>query len=220
YPLQALPGPPRPDEALVRRVVVPEANPWDPESPFLYDGVVELWQDGSRVDRRVIRTGLLSVSLGSTGLRVNGRPFTLRGGELPGRASSAATELVLQRQAGRNLLLTPVTPLTAGLWSVAEEYGVFVVGLLDEAEPRSLALAHSLSRHVSCFGCLARVPLADPPPGRLGLLADALPPRPPPGVSFLVVPAARAGEAAGTGLPLLVRGPAEVAPPVFGVIEE
>jgi hypothetical protein len=37
---------------VVVRVVIPEANWWEPETPFLYEGPVELWQDGKLCDRR------------------------------------------------------------------------------------------------------------------------------------------------------------------------
>jgi hypothetical protein len=40
------------------RVVIPEANWWEPETPFLYEGPVELWQDGQRCDRRDISHGI------------------------------------------------------------------------------------------------------------------------------------------------------------------
>ena len=31
-------------KSLTMRVVIPEASLWEPESPFLYQGPVELWQ--------------------------------------------------------------------------------------------------------------------------------------------------------------------------------
>src|SRR5436309_5037500 len=63
HPLRPLPGPQAPDGPLVRRFIVPEASPWEPESPFLYDGVVELWQDGQLSDQREWTTGLLTTTL-------------------------------------------------------------------------------------------------------------------------------------------------------------
>src|SRR4051812_29148320 len=55
---------------LAARVVIPEASLWEPESPFLYAGPVELWQDGVRCDRAEVLHGLRSVQLGARGLRV------------------------------------------------------------------------------------------------------------------------------------------------------
>src|SRR5947208_2533515 len=50
YPL--LPFPHKPAELpwLVARVVIPEPSFWEPECPFVYDGVVELWQGDERCD--------------------------------------------------------------------------------------------------------------------------------------------------------------------------
>jgi hypothetical protein len=215
YPLQAVPGPQANDGPFVRRVIVPEASPWDPESPFLYTLVVELWQDGRMVDRRVRTTGLLSTSLGPRGLSVNGHSLILRGGTL---GEGTATEVVRRRHEGRTLLLAPVTAMTAALWSIADEYGVFLLGLLDETDSRCLGLARSLTQYLSCFGWLIRRPLRDPPPGRLGLLTDK--PAASPGISFLVVDAACVEEGIALGLPLLVRGTTEAEPPIFGTVEE
>jgi hypothetical protein len=53
YPLRPLPRN-RPGE-LTARVVIPEPSRWERDCPFEYDGVVELWQDGERVDVRPIR---------------------------------------------------------------------------------------------------------------------------------------------------------------------
>src|SRR5438093_6580949 len=36
-------------QKLIGRVVMPEPGWWDPESPFLYTAVVELWDDGSKL---------------------------------------------------------------------------------------------------------------------------------------------------------------------------
>jgi len=220
YPLQAPPGPQPEDGPFVRRVVVPEASPWEPESPFQYAGVIELFQDGRGVDRRVIRTGLLSLSLGPRGLHVNGRPLTLRGKHFHGRVGpSTATELVRVRHTGMNLVVAPVTTWTVPFWQLGQEHGFFVIGVLDESDPSSLGLARSLTKHVSCFGWLAERPAAEPPPGRLGLLADTPPASVPPSVSFLCLPAGQADAAANLGLPVLLRGDAEPTPPVFGTVE-
>jgi hypothetical protein len=39
-------------EGLMARVVIPEPNRWEEQCPFVYDGVVELWQDGQCCDVR------------------------------------------------------------------------------------------------------------------------------------------------------------------------
>ena len=40
------------------RVVIPEACWWTPESPFLYHGPLELWEEGERLDRRELSHGI------------------------------------------------------------------------------------------------------------------------------------------------------------------
>lgn len=87
---------------LSARVLVPEASLWDPVSPFLYAGPLELWQDGQRLEQRWIQHGMRSLTIGSRGLRINGRPLRLRG-----RAVDSVTEehLLSLRTAGINLLV-------------------------------------------------------------------------------------------------------------------
>src|SRR5579864_8804454 len=66
YPLRELSreyestGTPR----LILRVVIPEASFWDPESPFLYRGPVELWEGGQRCDLVQVTHGLRTLGLG------------------------------------------------------------------------------------------------------------------------------------------------------------
>ena len=49
YPLRPEPGG---DAGLSLRAVVPEPNLWSPGSPFRYDGRVEVWAGGRRVEVR------------------------------------------------------------------------------------------------------------------------------------------------------------------------
>src|SRR5262245_11376218 len=43
YPLRPFHDMPDGLEGLARRVIIPEASFWDPISPFLYQGPLELW---------------------------------------------------------------------------------------------------------------------------------------------------------------------------------
>jgi hypothetical protein len=53
YPLRSLAGPQEASgNTIIRRVVIPEPNFWTAETPFLYEAVVELWEDGQRIDER------------------------------------------------------------------------------------------------------------------------------------------------------------------------
>jgi hypothetical protein len=218
YPLRPLPD--ADAEALACRVLIPEPSLWEPESPFLYRGPVELWQDGARADRTTVSHGLRSLSLGPRGLRVNGRPLTLRG-----RAAERLTddEALGQRRAGCNLLVAPAEDATAPLWDTADRLGFFVLGRLTDGDDEALRRLAELERHPCCLGWL--VPSGDlrarlPAGSRVGVEWDggvALPP----GVSFVV----GGGEAVAAGLPLLVRDGEEMyaqvskradAPPLLG----
>jgi Glycosyl hydrolases family 2 len=52
YPLLPFPHKPPDLPGLAARVVIPEPNYWEPECPFVYDCVIELWQDEERCDVR------------------------------------------------------------------------------------------------------------------------------------------------------------------------
>ena len=57
YPLRQLP---QPDEAfpLTRRAIIPDPSLWEPERPFIYRAIVELWQDGERCDTAEFDCGM------------------------------------------------------------------------------------------------------------------------------------------------------------------
>lgn len=170
YPLRPLPVPAADADALVARVVVPEASFWDPQSPFLYGGPVELWQDGQCCDTVAVRHGLRWLRWGPQGLRVNDQPFTLRGRRLSGPVTDA---VALQlRRAGYNLLVAPIAE--PSLWDTGDRLGFLVVGEIDALNPTMLGRVENLRRHPSCLGWLASNPslaLADAIPSeRIGLL--------------------------------------------------
>lgn len=201
-------------EAMACRVIVPEPSLWEPESPFLYRGPVELWQDGARQDRVTLSHGLRQIQLGPRGLRVNGRPLTLRGREV-GRLSD--DEALALRRAGCNLLVAPASEATASLWDTADRLGFLVLGRVADADEETLRRLADLDRHPSCLGWLAPGDLRDRLPAGwcVGVEGGAALP---PGVSFVV------GRGA-AGAPLLVTGGEETyaqvskrsdAPPLLG----
>jgi hypothetical protein len=216
YPLRPLP-PARGEEpaptagGITRRVVIPEASPWEPESPFLYEGTVELWQDGQRCDRVTVRHGLRTLTLGPRGLRINGRPLRLRGREvIPGSDEQA---LALRRD-GWNLLVAPVGAEAAPCWERADRLGFLVLGRVtgwDEHVERQLS---ALRGHASCLGWLLRWPgdpraanwfAANAGDERVGIELDSPPGEAlPPGIQFIVCPAGKQVEFSGCGLPLLL----------------
>ena len=58
YPLQPFPRHPEGLTPLSRRVAIPDPSLWEPDRPFLYRIVIELWQDGVRCDAAELDYGL------------------------------------------------------------------------------------------------------------------------------------------------------------------
>ena len=217
YPLTPLRCPEPTPGSLRLRAVIPEPSLWDPQSPFLYAGPVELWQDGRRCDRARVRHGLRQLSLGPRGLRVNGRPVTLQGVSCETLFPEQATAL---RAGGCNSLLVPLRHQTRDVWETADRCGFLVLGRLEEDEEATAQLLLELQRHPCHLGCLAgprwltdgrldRLAQALGTAGRpfLGLeVGDTLPRTLPPAVQFLAGCEEHLPDAAGPGLPLLLFG--------------
>jgi hypothetical protein len=135
---------------LIMRVVIPEASFWDPESPFLYQGQIELWQGGQRYDQARFTHGLRALGLGSDGLRCNGRRLALRGVALGVSSEAEARSL---HQTGVNTLLAPASTDPA-LWDLADRFGFLVLArITDEAELKAEAgRAETFRTHACCLG--------------------------------------------------------------------
>lgn len=125
YPLL----PPRPDQArtpetLSARIAIPEPSFWDPQSPFLYVGNLELWQGGTCHDRVKIVHGMREISLGPRGLRINGRVVSISGREVDQVNKEQARSLHDQ---GCNLFL--ISPHTASqeMLELADELGFLLL---------------------------------------------------------------------------------------------
>src|ERR1051325_1000379 len=126
YPLRELER----SDHVVLRVVIPEPSWWEPETPFLYTGPLELWQDGQLCQRVQISHGIRWLQLTSNGLRLNGRPFTLRGRIVdPSWSEADAMKL---RAAGMNAVLTALPEARTEGWSTADRAGFFVIGASNE----------------------------------------------------------------------------------------
>ncbi|MFO0926401.1 MAG: hypothetical protein U0736_05095 [Gemmataceae bacterium] len=179
--------------AITLRAVVPEASLWDPESPHLYLGPVELWQNGQRVDSREIRHGLRHVSVGPRGLRVNGRLWRLRGRRVDTVDDATALQL---RRAGYNLIIVPASDAARRAWEVADRVGLFVLG--EESAAPSGERWRELVGHPSCLGWLRPATVsADVPANVLdGVRAD---PEGAPRASFVACPLAAFRDPIGGG---------------------
>jgi hypothetical protein len=58
YPLRPFARHPEGVPSLTRHVIIPEPSLWEPERPFLYRVLVELWQDGQLCDQTAFDCGL------------------------------------------------------------------------------------------------------------------------------------------------------------------
>ena len=174
--------------------MIPEASFWEPQSPHLYAGPVELWQDGQRCEVVSVRHGLRHLALGPRGLRLNGHLLRLRGRRVTHLDDSSALAL---REAGYNLVVAPVTEELRAVWEVADRIGLFVLG---RAEGES-SLTEQLSGHPSCLGWIS---------GDEGVIVGQ------PGATFSV---RASGEANGDGPVLLDAPAAQGGEAVIGVIE-
>jgi hypothetical protein len=190
YPLRPLPpGVQAQGVGLTMRVVIPEASLWDPESPFLYEGPIELWQDGVRCERILMRHGLRSFGLTARGLLVNGKVRTLRGLEVD-RAPTEARARELRRD-GVNLLIADVAR-SEDVWDEANRLGFFVLGRVADGAEDTLRWAAVLTRHASFLGWLASAQAGFlsrlPAGGLVGIETDNQNTIPPEGAAFMLGP--------------------------------
>jgi hypothetical protein len=136
---------------LTIRAVIPEASLWEPQCPFLYQGPIELWQDGQRCDQVIVRHGLRSLQWKERGLYVNGRQLTLHGQRIASCSDEEATWL---HQKGYNLFIAPVTASSLAVWEQADRFGFLVLGQLGE-DAGETQLVEMLRSHASCLGWLS-----------------------------------------------------------------
>lgn len=129
------------------RAIIPEPSPWDPVSPFLYEGFVELWEDGSRCDQKRIRQGIRTVRFGPKGWRWNGLELAFRGQPCQELTEDEARRL---HEDGCNLLLVPVAENAQKTWEVADRFGLLLLGHIESAE--ALTLAEQLANATCVLG--------------------------------------------------------------------
>jgi hypothetical protein len=118
------------------RIIIPEASLWDPESPFIYEGPLELWEKGNCVDRLQIKHGLRVLRLGQRGLRLNGKLISICGVPRAELSPECAAQL---RRSDCNALLTPLSDEHAALWDEADERGFLMIGRIESAADLEIA---------------------------------------------------------------------------------
>lgn len=158
---------------LSMRAIIPEANLWDPISPFLYQCWLDLWQGRQCCDRVEVTYGLRVLNLGPRGLRLNGHLLALRG-VLVSECSEAEARAL--HQAGYNTLLVPAGA-DAVLWDLADRFGFLVlVRIADRAQLKAeVQRAEAFRKHVCCLGWVVAPEAVDQE--LAGIVAQTLPDR-------------------------------------------
>jgi hypothetical protein len=151
YPMRtwSLADQPRELPHLSLSVVIPEPSLWDPETPFVYEGPVELWENGQCVDRVTIRHGLRDLRMGHRGIRLNSRAFAVRGIVCHTCSETDAAQL---RQAGFNTLFVKDVTKNPDLLVSADRFGFFVLNRLSGPVEAYLPLNPALCGHPSTLG--------------------------------------------------------------------
>jgi hypothetical protein len=105
------------------RIIIPEPAWWDPQSPFLYRGPLEVWQDGVRRDSEQTRIGLRHTVRSGGTIVHNGRPVESK----PSRIAAAdEAELRRLKAAGINTVESPAA-IAEQVCEIADRIGLFVV---------------------------------------------------------------------------------------------
>lgn len=138
---------------LVLRVLIPEPSFWEPKTPLLYEGPLELWDAGACCERITLMHGIRAVQLGDKGLRVNGRPHRVRGVSV-----SHFNEHDARRWHDEevNCVLMPARTESMELLELCDRFGLFALGKVDEAHewPR---WPLACQRHPSFLGTVLSV---------------------------------------------------------------
>jgi hypothetical protein len=136
-------------------VAIPEPSWWDPLSPFLYAGPIELWEEGQKVEQIRVQTGLRHLQVRDHHLVLNGKPIPLRGVV---RTTCSEEEMARLRAAGVNLLVAPFDKSIEVTWAIADAIGMLVIGRLGDSDPDPKTI-HSLLRvphHPSALGVIIK----------------------------------------------------------------
>ncbi|ETI60137.1 glycosyl hydrolase family 2 [Sphingobium sp. C100] len=110
---------------------------WSPDSPNLYSLVQQVRVQGAVTDERRTRFGIRTISVDAVnGLRVNGKPVRLRGGNFhhdnymlgaAGFPDADARKVVLMKAAGYNALRSAHNPASQATLNAADELGMLVI---------------------------------------------------------------------------------------------
>ncbi|MCR6660553.1 MAG: glycoside hydrolase family 2 protein [Asticcacaulis sp.] len=125
---------------LTQKLTVPSPALWSTDAPNLYTLVQRVRIDGAVVDERRTRFGIRTISVDAVnGLRINGQPVLLRGGNIhhdnymlgaAGFPDADARKVALMKAAGYNAIRNAHNPASQATLDAADELGMLVI---DEA---------------------------------------------------------------------------------------
>jgi beta-galactosidase len=128
-------------------LAVAKPHLWSPDSPNLYTLVQEVRIDGATVDERRTRFGIRTISLdAANGLRINGKPVLLRGGNIhhdnymigaAGAPDADARKVALMKAAGYNAVRSAHNPASQATLDAADELGMLVINEAFDAWNKS-----------------------------------------------------------------------------------
>jgi beta-galactosidase len=128
------------EAALAQAIKVDAPRLWSPASPNLYALVQEVRMDGVLTDVRRTRFGIRTIAVDAEqGLRINGQPIKLRGGNIhhdnymlgaAGLPDADARKVALMKAAGYNAIRNAHNPASQATLDAADELGMLVI---DEA---------------------------------------------------------------------------------------
>jgi hypothetical protein len=127
---------------VLTEVIIPEPSWWEPKSPLLYEGPLELWQDGQLCERNKISHAIRWLQMTSKGLKLNGRPFLLRGKVV--EPTCSAMQMQQLHEAGFNTVFTTPDGACAELGSLGDRHGLFVSGEWNDAVQTSGGIVRGL----------------------------------------------------------------------------
>ncbi|MCW3849516.1 DUF4982 domain-containing protein [Sphingomonas sp. LB-2] len=120
---------------------------WSPDAPNLYTLVQEVRLGKAVVDTRRIRIGVRTITLDAQhGLRINGKPVKLRGGNIhhdnymlgaAGVPAADARKVALMKAAGYNAIRNAHNPASQATLDAADELGMLVIDEAFDAWNRS-----------------------------------------------------------------------------------
>jgi beta-galactosidase/beta-glucuronidase len=113
------------------RIIIPEPAWWDPQSPFLYRGLLTVCRDGVELEHEQVQIGLRHTIRADRGLVHNGRRI-----ELTSQRILAADEadLLRLRNDGFNAVDVP-TATAEQACEIADRIGLFVVADAAAIDP-------------------------------------------------------------------------------------